>query len=83
MEAYSIIKVRKGKKYFFRSTVNQRLQHIILATCVIILVLTGMPLKFHDTSWAPTMPNIIVEKQDMLNVIAYILDLKGRDEPKN
>ncbi|HSQ86293.1 MAG TPA: cytochrome b/b6 domain-containing protein, partial [Desulfobacterales bacterium] len=53
MEAYSIIKVRKGKKYFFRSTVNQRLQHIILATCVIILVLTGMPLKFHDTSWAP------------------------------
>ena len=53
MEAYSIIKARKGKKYFFRSTVNQRLQHIILATCVIILVLTGMPLKFHDTSWAP------------------------------
>lgn len=28
----------------------------------------------------PTMPNIIVEKQDMWNVIAYILDLKGRDQ---
>jgi formate dehydrogenase subunit gamma len=53
MEAYRIIKEIKGKKYFFRSTVNQRLQHIILATCVIILVLTGMPLKFHDAFWAP------------------------------
>ena len=53
MEAYRIIKEKKGKKYFFRSTVNQRLQHIILATCVIVLVLTGMPLKFHDTFWAP------------------------------
>jgi len=52
MEAYNIIKVKKGKKYFFRSTVNQRIQHIILATCVIVLVLTGMPLKFHDASWA-------------------------------
>jgi hypothetical protein len=25
------------------------------------------------------MPNIVVDKQDMLNVIAYILSLKGRD----
>jgi hypothetical protein len=25
------------------------------------------------------MPNIIIEKQDMLNVIAYMLSLKGRD----
>jgi len=53
MEAYRIIKEKKGKKYFFRSTVNQRLQHITLATCVIVLVLTGMPLKFHDAFWAP------------------------------
>jgi hypothetical protein len=30
----------------------------------------------------PTMPNIIVDKQDMLNVIAYILSLGQRPEPK-
>ncbi len=47
-----IIKVKDGKKYFLRFTVNQRLQHIILASTVIILVLTGMPLKFHGTLWA-------------------------------
>ena len=52
METYNIVKVKKGKKFFFRSTVNQRIQHIMLATCVIVLVLTGMPLKFHNASWA-------------------------------
>ena len=53
METHKMIKVKKGKKYFYRSTPNQRIQHIILATCVIVLVLTGMPLKFHDAAWAP------------------------------
>ena len=53
MEPYKYIKMKNGKKYFHRSTANQRIQHIILATCVIVLVLTGMPLKFHDASWAP------------------------------
>jgi cytochrome b subunit of formate dehydrogenase len=48
-----IIKERNGKKYFFRFTLHQRLQHILLAALVIILVLTGMPLKFHQTFWAP------------------------------
>ena len=53
METHKMIKIKKGKKYFYRSTPNQRIQHIILATCVIVLVLTGMPLKFHDAAWAP------------------------------
>jgi formate dehydrogenase subunit gamma len=48
-----IVKEDDGKKVFFRFTVNQRLQHIVLAATVIILVLTGMPLKFHDVKWAP------------------------------
>ena len=53
METYPMIKIKDGKKYFYRFTMNQRIQHIILAVSVVILVLTGMPLKFHDTSWAP------------------------------
>ena len=52
MAQRSMIKVNNGKKYFFRFTVNQRLQHIVLAALVITLVLTGMPLKFYSTSWA-------------------------------
>lgn len=53
MEKYPMIKIKDGKKYFFRFTLNQRIQHILLALSVVILVLTGMPLKFHDTFWAP------------------------------
>jgi len=53
MEKYPVIKIQDGKKYFFRFTLNQRIQHIILAATVVILVLTGMPLKFHDAPWAP------------------------------
>lgn len=53
MERHLSIKIKNGKRYFFRFTVNQRIQHIILAASVVVLVLTGMPLKFHDTFWAP------------------------------
>jgi mono/diheme cytochrome c family protein len=45
--------------------------------------MTGTALRVWMETMHPTMPNIIVSKQDMLNVIAYILDLKGRDEPKD
>jgi len=45
--------------------------------------MTGTALRVWMETTHPTMPNIIVSKQDMLNVIAYILDLKGRDEPAN
>lgn len=53
MKRYPTIKIENGKKYFFRFDLDQRIQHIILAATVIILVLTGMPLKFSETSWAP------------------------------
>jgi len=46
------IKEKNGKKYFYRFSLNQRFQHIILFSAVITLVLTGMPLKFYDASWA-------------------------------
>ncbi len=51
MEQYPIIKEKDGKKYFFRFNIGERVQHIILALSVIVLVLTGMPLKFHDSRW--------------------------------
>lgn len=53
MEKYPVIKTLNGQRYFYRFSRNQRLQHIVLALSVIVLVLTGMPLKFSNTSWAP------------------------------
>jgi len=55
----SIIIEKDGKRYFFRFTLNQRLQHILLASCVITLVLTGMPLKFHQAFWAPYLYKLL------------------------
>jgi hypothetical protein len=45
--------------------------------------ITGTALRVWIETSHPTMPNIIVEKDDMLNVIAYILSLKGRDKDQN
>lgn len=53
MEKNLKIKIKDGKKYFYKFTPIQRAQHITIASCVIVLVLTGMPLKFHDAFWAP------------------------------
>jgi cytochrome b subunit of formate dehydrogenase len=58
MNKYPVIKIKNGKKYFFRFTLDQRIQHLILAITVVILVITGMPLKFHDTAWAGFIYNI-------------------------
>jgi len=53
MEKYPAIKIKDGQKFFYRFSLNQRIQHFILAFTVVFLVLTGMPLKFSDASWAP------------------------------
>ena len=41
--------------------------------------MTGTALRVWIETYHPTMPNIVVDQPDMLNVIAYILSLKGRD----
>ncbi len=53
MEKKPIVITKNGKKYFYRFSAIQRAQHITIASCVIVLALTGMPLKFHDAFWAP------------------------------
>ena len=53
MASHYKIKIKDGEKLFYRFTVNQRIQHIILAVTVVLLVLTGMPLRFHNAEWAP------------------------------
>ncbi len=52
MASHYKITIKNGEKYFYRFTVNQRIQHLILAVTVVLLVLTGMPLRFHDAPWA-------------------------------
>ncbi len=52
MNRYQKIQYRSGKRYFFRFSLMQRVQHVVLFTTVIVLALTGFPLRYYDQSWA-------------------------------
>jgi len=38
--------------YYPRLSLNIRIQHVILMVSVLILIITGLPIKFHETAWA-------------------------------
>lgn len=48
-----------GRKLLQRTTLHQRVQHWWLAISFITLVITGMPLKFADASWAQTVVGLL------------------------
>jgi cytochrome b subunit of formate dehydrogenase len=37
---------------FERFTLNMRIQHVVLFVSCIVLIVTGLPVKFHETGWA-------------------------------
>ena len=45
----------EGQRFFVRLPLALRLQHFVLLSSCIILILTGLPIKFHDTAWAAFM----------------------------
>jgi len=59
------IEKKKKKKekeedgYFIRFGLNIRLQHFILAVGVLILIITGLPIKFHEAMWAKIILKIM------------------------
>lgn len=57
MRKYPKIVERDGKRYFFRFSLHQRLQHMVLFSTVILLALTGFPLKYHNQRWAEPLFN--------------------------
>jgi cytochrome b subunit of formate dehydrogenase len=38
-----------------RFTLSYRIQHVFLVTVFVVLALTGLPMKFPEASWAPTV----------------------------
>ena len=44
-----------GRRMLLRQTVGQRVQHWLLATSFLVLVVTGMPLKFASEPWAEAL----------------------------
>ncbi len=41
----------RDDEVFIRMTVEERLQHITLIACFVLLVITGLPLLFDPTVW--------------------------------
>lgn len=52
MAKYEKIVIKDGQKFFFRFSAHQRAQHVILFTSIIILAITGFPLRHPDEAWA-------------------------------
>jgi cytochrome b subunit of formate dehydrogenase len=43
---------KNGTESFVRFNLNVRVQHLTLAIGCILLIVTGLPIKFHETEWA-------------------------------
>lgn len=53
------IHVQQGDEWFTRFVPFERLLHILVVTSFLLLVLTGMPLKFYYTDWAKAIFNVM------------------------
>jgi len=52
-------KVEEEEEYFVRFSLNVRLQHLTLAVGVILLIITGLPIKFHESKIAELFFDLI------------------------
>jgi len=50
---------KDGKLYFYRLTLNQRIQHVLLFVSFTLLAATGLPLKFHHTWWGEFLYGLV------------------------
>ena len=53
------ISTQEGGEWFTRFLPFERFLHFLVVTSFLLLVITGMPLKFYYTDWAKTMFSII------------------------
>lgn len=51
--------VQRGDEWFTRFVPFERFLHFLVVTSFLLLVLTGMPLKFYYTDWAKVLFNIL------------------------
>jgi len=50
---------KKEEVMYPRLSLNIRIQHIILMASTLILIITGLPIKFHESAWAVNFFSII------------------------
>jgi cytochrome b subunit of formate dehydrogenase len=64
----------ESERHFVRFSLNVRLQHIVLFSSCIILILTGLPIKFHETAWAEFMFGLLggIENSAMIHRVGAV-----------
>ena len=67
-------KEEQAERQFVRFSLNVRFQHMLMLTSCIVLILTGMPIKFHDTAWAALMIGLMggIENSALLHRIGAV-----------
>lgn len=74
VEATETEKEEETERQFVRFSLNVRFQHILMLTSCIVLILTGMPIKFHDTAGAAFMIDLVggIENSALLHRIGAV-----------
>lgn len=52
MAKYDPIVMKNGMRYFYRFSAHQRVQHVVLFSSILVLAVTGFPLRHVDEAWA-------------------------------
>lgn len=87
-------KPKEAEEYFVRFSLNVRAQHFVLAVGVLLLIFTGLPIKFHESAWAKYFFQVIsLELSRLLHRVGaslligvgiwhmlYLLTTEGRRE---
>jgi formate dehydrogenase subunit gamma len=59
MARYDPIIYKNGKRYFYRFSNSELIQHVILFVCVIVLAVTGFPLRHAEEPWAKVLYDLM------------------------
>jgi formate dehydrogenase gamma subunit len=64
------------ERTFKRFTLGQRWEHVVLLLCIAVLLLTGLPQKYRDTSWSQwilSTPERVEQVQQIHHIAALVL----------
>lgn len=57
-----------GERAYERFNVHQRLQHVLMFSSFIVLTITGLPIKYNHSQWAPVVTGLFGGFEPMLRV---------------
>jgi len=69
----------RQERTFYRFTISQRLEHLVIFLSITVLLLTGLPQKYRSTAWSQDLlssPERVGTIQDIHHIAAIVLALE-------